>query len=90
MSYTQIYKQVFNSTFSELLDIKDYVINNIQNDKAKEILLEDEITIKVDLNDGEFAATAYGCDLTYEYVKINGDYRTWPYIPPSDEGGGTP
>ena len=39
MSYTQIYKQVFNSTFSELLDIKDYVINNIQNDKAKEILL---------------------------------------------------
>ena len=44
--------------------------------KAKEILLEDEITIKVDLNDGEFSATAYGCDLTYEYVKINGDYRT--------------
>lgn len=45
-------------------------------EKAKEILLEDEITIKVDLNDGEFSATAYGCDLTYEYVKINGDYRT--------------
>ena len=45
-------------------------------EKAKEILLEDEITIQVDLNDGEFAATAYGCDLTYEYVKINGDYRT--------------
>ncbi|MGN0563066.1 MAG: bifunctional glutamate N-acetyltransferase/amino-acid acetyltransferase ArgJ [Candidatus Fimenecus sp.] len=45
-------------------------------EKAKEILLEDEITIKVDLNDGEWSATAYGCDLTYEYVKINGDYRT--------------
>lgn len=45
-------------------------------EKAKEILLEDEITIKVDLNDGEFSATAYGCDLTYDYVKINGDYRT--------------
>ncbi|MDO4155036.1 MAG: bifunctional glutamate N-acetyltransferase/amino-acid acetyltransferase ArgJ [Clostridia bacterium] len=45
-------------------------------EKAKEILLEDEITVKVDLNDGEFSATAYGCDLTYEYVKINGDYRT--------------
>ena len=43
---------------------------------AKEILLEDEITIKVNLNDGEASATAYGCDLTYEYVKINGDYRT--------------
>lgn len=45
-------------------------------EKAKEILLEDEITVLVDLNDGEAAATAYGCDLTYEYVKINGDYRT--------------
>ena len=49
---------------------------NKSEEKAKEILLEDEITIKVDLKDGEFAATAYGCDLTYEYVKINGDYRT--------------
>lgn len=45
-------------------------------EKAKEILLEDEITIAVDLKDGEADATAYGCDLTYEYVKINGDYRT--------------
>ena len=43
---------------------------------AKQILSEDEITIKVDLGDGEAAATAWGCDLTYEYVKINGDYRT--------------
>ncbi len=43
---------------------------------AKEILLEDTIIIKVNLNDGEAQATAYGCDLTYEYVKINGDYRT--------------
>lgn len=45
-------------------------------EKAKEILLESEIQILVDLNDGEFNATAWGCDLTYEYVKINGDYRT--------------
>ena len=43
---------------------------------AKEILLEKEIDILVSLNDGEFSATAWGCDLTYEYVKINGDYRT--------------
>ena len=43
---------------------------------AKTILVEDEIDILVDLNDGEFYAEAYGCDLTYEYVKINGDYRT--------------
>lgn len=45
-------------------------------EKAKEILLENEIQILVDLNDGIFDATAWGCDLTYEYVKINGDYRT--------------
>ncbi len=43
---------------------------------AKEILLEPEIDILVELNDGEGAATAWGCDLTYDYVKINGDYRT--------------
>ena len=43
---------------------------------AKAVLSEDEITIKVDLGDGGFSATAWGCDLTYDYVKINGDYRT--------------
>ena len=43
---------------------------------AKEILLEKEITINIELNSGEGSATAWGCDLTYEYVKINGDYRT--------------
>ncbi len=43
---------------------------------AKEILLKDEIEILVDLHDGEASATAWGCDLTYDYVKINGDYRT--------------
>ncbi len=45
-------------------------------EKAKEILLEKEIEIKVSLNDGDFDSTAWGCDLTYDYVKINGDYRT--------------
>ena len=43
---------------------------------AKEILLNSEIEIIVDLKQGKSSATAYGCDLTYEYVKINGDYRT--------------
>ena len=45
-------------------------------EKAKEILLEKEIDILVDLKDGSFDAEAYGCELTYDYVKINGDYRT--------------
>ena len=43
---------------------------------AKEVLLEKEIEILVELNSGDAASTAWGCDLTYEYVKINGDYRT--------------
>ncbi len=43
---------------------------------AKEILLEKEITVLVDLGQGSQSATAWGCDLTYDYVKINGDYRT--------------
>ena len=43
---------------------------------AKEVLLQKEITVQINLQDGDGAATAYGCDLTYEYVRINGDYRT--------------
>ncbi len=43
---------------------------------AKEILTENEIEIIINLNDGDSNAEAYGCDLTYDYVKINGDYRT--------------
>ncbi len=45
-------------------------------EKAKEILLEDEIEILITLDSGNASATAWGCDLTYDYVKINGDYRT--------------
>ncbi len=45
-------------------------------EKAKQILLEKEIEILVSLGTGSLCATAYGCDLTYDYVKINGDYRT--------------
>ena len=45
-------------------------------EKAKQILLEKEIEIRLTLGDGPYGATAWGCDLTYDYVKINGDYRT--------------
>lgn len=44
--------------------------------EAKKVLLEDEITITISIGDGDFSATAWGCDLTYDYVKINGDYRS--------------
>lgn len=45
-------------------------------EEAKVVLLEKDIFIDVDLHEGEYEAEAYGCDLTYEYVKINGDYRS--------------
>ena len=45
-------------------------------EKAKEILLRDNIIIDVDLHIGDKNATAWGCDLSYEYVRINGDYRS--------------
>lgn len=45
-------------------------------EKAAEVLSSDEIYIDINLNSGEAVATAWGCDLTYDYVKINGDYRT--------------
>ena len=45
-------------------------------EEAKKILSEDEIIIPIELKSGDVSATAWGCDLTYDYVKINGDYRT--------------
>ena len=45
-------------------------------ERAKKILLEHEVVIEVELNEGADLATCWGCDLTYDYVKINGDYRT--------------
>lgn len=45
-------------------------------DEAKTILLENEIYIDININSGSISAKAWGCDLTYDYVKINGDYRS--------------
>ena len=49
---------------------------DFSEEQAKKILLEHEIEILIDLKSGSAASTAWGCDLTYDYVKINGDYRT--------------
>ena len=49
---------------------------DFSEEEAKEILLQKDIEILVSLGDGDFSAKAWGCDLTYDYVKINGDYRT--------------
>lgn len=49
---------------------------DFDEDKAKEILLQEEIEIVCDMHNGSESCTCWGCDLTYDYVKINGDYRT--------------
>ncbi len=66
----------FKSAKGEILVCKDGAGVEFSEEKAKEILLEDEIGIIVSVGDGNASATAWGCDLTYDYVKINGDYRT--------------
>ncbi len=66
----------FKSSKGEIQVCKNGSGVDFSEEKAKEILLEKEIDIIVNLNDGEFNSTAWGCDLTYDYVKINGDYRT--------------
>ncbi len=66
----------FKSAKGEILVCKNGSGVDFSEEKAKEILLEKEIEILIDLNDGEYSATAWGCDLTYDYVKINGDYRS--------------
>ena len=50
--------------------------SGIDEKLAREVLSSDEIDILIHLHMGEASATAWGCDLTYDYVKINGDYRT--------------
>ena len=66
----------FSSKAGEIEVCKNGAGIDFSEEKAKEVLLENEIEIKVNLNDGKDGATAWGCDLTYDYVKINGDYRT--------------
>ena len=66
----------FSSHKGEILVCENGAGVEFSEEKAKEILLENEIDINVNLGDGDFSSKAWGCDLTYDYVKINGDYRT--------------
>ena len=56
--------------------VKDGVVLVFDEDKAKKILSREAVTVVCDMKEGEAEATAWGCDLTYDYVKINGDYRS--------------
>ena len=66
----------FRSAAGTIPVCKDGAGLDFSEEIAKKILLEKEIEILVELNSGDASSTAWGCDLTYDYVKINGDYRT--------------
>ncbi len=66
----------FRSVKGEISVCKSGAGIEFSEEKAKEILLEKEIEIIINVGNGYGCATAWGCDLTYDYVKINGDYRT--------------
>ena len=66
----------FRSQAGEILVCRQGDGLEFDEDQAKAILSQDEVIIAVNLHEGEDAAECWGCDLTYDYVKINGDYRT--------------
>ena len=66
----------FKSKAGEILVCKNGSGVPFSEDEAKKILLQDEIEVLVELNSGKGESKAFGCDLTYDYVKINGDYRS--------------
>ena len=66
----------FRSAAGEILVCQNGAGVEFSEEQAKKILLESEIEILIELHSGNASSTAWGCDLTYEYVKINGDYRT--------------
>ena len=66
----------FSSKAGEITVCQNGAGIDFSEELAARVLKEDEITVSITLRDGTSAATAYGCDLTYDYVKINGDYRT--------------
>lgn len=66
----------FRSHAGEICVCRDGAGVAFSEESAKMILLDRDIEILVSLNSGDASATAWGCDLTYDYVKINGDYRT--------------
>ncbi|SER28092.1 glutamate N-acetyltransferase [Gracilibacillus ureilyticus] len=60
----------------DILVVENGVPHKFDEDEAKQYLLQDEVKITAKLGDGNGKATAWGCDLSYEYVRINASYRT--------------
>ena len=66
----------FYSSAGKIQVCKDGSAVEFDEDLAKKILSEHEVSIIINVNEGDYTATCWGCDLTYDYVRINGDYRT--------------
>lgn len=60
----------------EMLWIKNGVLTDFDEEKATEMMGMEKVTLVCDMKQGECSATAWGCDLTYDYIKINADYRS--------------
>ncbi len=73
---TITFKSINGDKTEEIMLMDKSVPIIFDEDKAKQILLREEIFIDIKLEEGNETATAWGCDLTYDYVKINGDYRS--------------
>ena len=66
----------FESKAGKMQIIKDGVALDYSEEEATKILSEPEVTAVADVKMGDATATAWGCDLTYDYIKINADYRS--------------
>lgn len=66
----------FNSKAGKILIFQGGIAADYSEEEATRILSEPEVTVIVDMHAGDASATAWGCDLTYDYVKINADYRS--------------
>lgn len=66
----------FYSSAGKIQVCKDGSAVEFDENLAKKILSEHEVSIIINVNEGDYTATCWGCDLTYDYVRINGDYRT--------------
>lgn len=66
----------FESAAGKIQIVKDGVGCGYSEEEATKILSEEAVTVTADMHAGDASATAWGCDLTYDYVKINADYRS--------------
>ena len=65
-----------DADFDEQQDVEAVAFEDFDEDEALKMMKADAVTVFVDMHEGDAEATAWGCDLTYDYVKINADYRS--------------